>query len=89
MKGAVFKYLCYPEKIGLMIRILFLFLLLFLFICVQEECHSITTVQLDLTDWAATQAALSPLPAMHGVVNNAAVAVLSSFLDTQPEDFDR
>jgi NAD(P)-dependent dehydrogenase (short-subunit alcohol dehydrogenase family) len=65
------------------------YLEIFFFICVQEECPSITTVQLDLTDWAATQATLSPLPAMHGVVNNAAVAVLSSFLDTQPEDFDR
>ena len=46
-------------------------------------------MRVDLTDWEATRAALSPLPAMHGVVNNAAIAVLSSFLDTQPDDFDR
>jgi NAD(P)-dependent dehydrogenase (short-subunit alcohol dehydrogenase family) len=43
----------------------------------------------DLTDWEATVSALSALPTMHGVVNNAAVAVLSSFLETKPEDFDR
>ena len=46
-------------------------------------------MQVDLSDWEATLAALSPLPPMHGVVNNAAIAVLSSFVDTKPEDFDR
>eukprot|EP00092_Neocalanus_flemingeri_P032384 GFUD01035209.1.p1 GENE.GFUD01035209.1~~GFUD01035209.1.p1 ORF type:complete len:245 (-),score=77.03 GFUD01035209.1:73-807(-) len=54
----------------------------------QEECPAVQTVHLDLTDWEATKAALEPLPAMDGLVNNAAVAVVAPFLEVKPEDFD-
>ena len=54
----------------------------------QAECPTIHCIHLDLTDWDATKAALDPLPAMAGLVNNAAVAVVQPFLEVNPEDFD-
>ena len=44
--------------------------------------------QVDLTDWAATRAAIAPLPRMDGLVNNAAVAICTPFLQVKPEEFD-
>ncbi len=38
---------------------------------IQVECPDLVTVCVDLSDWDATRAALSLLPTMHGVVNNA------------------
>jgi NAD(P)-dependent dehydrogenase (short-subunit alcohol dehydrogenase family) len=42
----------------------------------------------DLTDWAATTAALAPLPTMDGLVNNAAVAICTPLLQVTEGEFD-
>ena len=54
----------------------------------QEECPSIEGVHLDLTDWETTRSTLEQLPAMDGLVNNAAVAICRPFFEVKPEDFD-
>ena len=54
----------------------------------KEECPNIHTIPLDLTDWNATRLALETLPAMDGLVNNAALAICKPFLDVPPEDID-
>ncbi|KAK6637459.1 hypothetical protein RUM44_007876 [Polyplax serrata] len=53
-----------------------------------EEHANITTICVDLTDWNETRNVLQQLPVVHGLVNNAGVAILSSFLDATPEEFD-
>ncbi|XP_023331818.1 L-xylulose reductase isoform X1 [Eurytemora carolleeae] len=55
----------------------------------KVECPDLVTVCVDLSDWDATRAALSLLPTMHGVVNNAAIAINGSCLTAKPEDFDK
>jgi len=55
----------------------------------QASCAGLEVVSVDLSDWDSTRALLTALPAMHGVVNNAGTAVLSSFLEASPGDFDR
>lgn len=40
----------------------------------KEECKNVHIVQVNLADWDATRAALEQLPAMDGLVNNAAVS---------------
>lgn len=47
------------------------------------------TVCVNLSDWDKTREVLSALPPMHGLVNNAGISTLSSFLEASPEDFDR
>jgi len=56
----------------------------------EETTHTqrLHIITVDLTDWEATRTCLSALPVMHGVVNNAAVAILAPFLELKPEDFD-
>ena len=54
----------------------------------KEECPNIHTIPLDLTDWNATRLALETLPAMDGLVNNAALAICKPFLEVPPEDID-
>lgn len=55
----------------------------------KVECPGLETVCVDLSDWDKTRSLLSELPPMHGVVNNAGTAVLSSFLEATPQHFDR
>lgn len=55
----------------------------------QMEAPSICIVAVDLRDWDATKTALESLPAPHGVVNNAGVAVLRPILELEEKDFDR
>ncbi|XP_026466343.1 L-xylulose reductase-like [Ctenocephalides felis] len=52
------------------------------------EAPSICIVAVDLRDWDATKTALESLPAPHGVVNNAGVAVLRPILELEEKDFD-
>ncbi|CAF4589839.1 unnamed protein product, partial [Rotaria magnacalcarata] len=47
-----------------------------------------TPVCVDLADWNATKEAIKPHLPIQLLVNNAAVAILDSFLDVKPEDFD-
>jgi len=56
----------------------------------KEECSSslLHIVPVDLTDWEATRSALSPLPRMDGLVNNAAVAICTPFLQVTPGEID-
>lgn len=55
----------------------------------KAECPSVTCVELDLCDWNMTKTVLEPLPTMDAVVNNAAIAICTPFLDVNPEDFDK
>ncbi|KAL0272784.1 UNVERIFIED_CONTAM: hypothetical protein PYX00_005628 [Menopon gallinae] len=54
----------------------------------QRENPSIKTICCDISDWDATRTALRDLPPVHGLVNNAAIALLGPFLEVKPEDFD-
>jgi len=56
----------------------------------KAECDSplLHIVAVDLTDWEATRSALSPLPRMDGLVNNAAVAICTPFLQVTPGEID-
>jgi len=56
----------------------------------KDECASprLHIIAVDLTDWDATRSALSPLPRMDGLVNNAAVAICTPFLDVTPAEID-
>ncbi|XP_067005950.2 L-xylulose reductase [Anabrus simplex] len=48
----------------------------------------VKTVCVDLSDWAATHAAVEAIGPVDCLVNNAAVAILESFLNIKPESFD-
>ncbi|CAF5228337.1 unnamed protein product, partial [Rotaria magnacalcarata] len=50
--------------------------------------NSITPVCVDLADWNATKEAIKLHLPIQLLVNNAAVAILDSFLDVKPEDVD-
>lgn len=52
------------------------------------ENPNIVPVCVDLSDWQATKDAIKPHLPIQYVVNNAAMAILDSFLDVKPEDFD-
>jgi len=54
----------------------------------QAECPGMEIVCVDLSDWDKTREVLSTLPAMHGLVNNAGISALSSFLEATPKQFD-
>ncbi|XP_023676230.1 L-xylulose reductase [Paramormyrops kingsleyae] len=54
-----------------------------------SECPSIKPVCVDLSDWDATDVALKDLGPVDLLVNNAAVGILTPFLEVTPEQFDR
>lgn len=54
----------------------------------KEECPSIETVQVDISDWNATRNAVTELGDIHLLVNNAGIAKLESFLHVKPDTFD-
>ncbi|KAL4220807.1 hypothetical protein ACF0H5_019075 [Mactra antiquata] len=55
-----------------------------------EECPDVTPVHVDLSDWDATRKELEKLPAMDGIVNNAAYSVgWESSLDASKEVLDK
>ena len=55
----------------------------------KSETPAINTVVCDLSDWDATRDVLKQLPPIHCLVNNAAMAICTPFLDITPEEFDR
>ncbi|CAF0793915.1 unnamed protein product [Adineta steineri] len=50
--------------------------------------NKIIPVCVDLCDWNATKEAIKPHLPIQLLVNNAAVAILDSFLEVKPDDFD-
>ncbi|XP_017380289.1 L-xylulose reductase isoform X1 [Cebus imitator] len=54
-----------------------------------RECPGIDPVCVDLSDWEATEQALSNVGPVDLLVNNAAVALLQPFLEVTKEAFDR
>ena len=52
------------------------------------ECPGINTACINITDISAVQSYISSLPALDGLVNNAAIAVIRPFLDITPTDYD-
>jgi len=55
----------------------------------KAEYPSIITVCVDLTHWDAAKEAVKGVLPVHGLVNNAAIALLDSFFDVKPDDFDK
>uniref|UniRef100_A0A182NB26 Ketoreductase domain-containing protein n=1 Tax=Anopheles dirus TaxID=7168 RepID=A0A182NB26_9DIPT len=55
----------------------------------KAACPAIETIQVDLSDWSGTRAALGSLEKVDGLVNNAGVAVIKPFLELTEEDYDR
>lgn len=53
-----------------------------------KEAPNVKIICADMTDWNGIKEALKDLPPMHGLVNNAAVAILGPFLEAKPEEFD-
>ncbi|KAM9746943.1 carbonyl reductase [NADPH] 2 isoform 2-T2 [Dama dama] len=58
-------------------------------VSLSKECPRIEPVCVDLGDWEATEKALSGVGPVDLLVNNAAVALTKTFLETTKEDFDR
>ncbi|KAK3872426.1 hypothetical protein Pcinc_022500 [Petrolisthes cinctipes] len=54
----------------------------------KEECPSITTITIDVTNWDATREAVKKITPIHMLVNNAGTGILLPFLDSTPESFD-
>ncbi|KAK3881068.1 hypothetical protein Pcinc_014465 [Petrolisthes cinctipes] len=54
----------------------------------KEECPSITTITIDMTNWEATREAVKKITPIHMLVNNAGTNILLPFLDATPESFD-
>jgi len=54
----------------------------------KSECPSIETVVCDLSDWDGSRQILQSLPPIHCLVNNAAMAICTPFLDIPPQEFD-
>ncbi|KAF2360999.1 NAD(P)-binding domain, partial [Trinorchestia longiramus] len=54
----------------------------------KAENPSIEIVCADVSDWSATREVVKKVTPIHLLVNNAAVASLSSVLEASPEDFD-
>ncbi|GLG99580.1 Dehydrogenase/reductase SDR family protein 7-like [Gryllus bimaculatus] len=50
---------------------------------------NVKTVCVDVGDWEATRRAVESIGPIDCLVNNAAVALLDSFLNVSPDDFDR
>lgn len=55
----------------------------------QAEVPGIETICVDIMDWNQTRMALEHLGHVDCLVNNAAVAQLTPFLEVKPEEFDQ
>jgi L-xylulose reductase len=53
-----------------------------------QQHPSVFTVCVDISDWDKTKAILQNLPSFDYLVNNAAIAKASPFLEITPEQFD-
>ncbi|KAK4295506.1 hypothetical protein Pmani_031944 [Petrolisthes manimaculis] len=54
----------------------------------KDECPSITTITIDLTNWEATREAVKKITPIHMLVNSAGINIILPFLDATPESFD-
>ncbi|XP_053676736.1 L-xylulose reductase [Anopheles nili] len=55
----------------------------------KKDCQDIETIQVDLSNWNGTKAALGTLEKVDGLVNNAGIAIIKPFLELTEEDYDR
>lgn len=55
----------------------------------HQEIPGVHIVCVDLTDWEATQKAVTDIGHIDLLVNNAGVAILEPFLDIKPESLDK
>ncbi|KAL3870402.1 hypothetical protein ACJMK2_038470 [Sinanodonta woodiana] len=55
----------------------------------KNEVPGIQTVMVDLADWTATRNALKDVGKIDLLVNNAAIVIMSPFLETTKEDLDK
>ncbi|KAL3870328.1 hypothetical protein ACJMK2_038402 [Sinanodonta woodiana] len=55
----------------------------------KNEVPGIRTVMVDLADWTATRHALEKIGKIDLLVNNAAIVIMSPFLETTKEDLDK
>ncbi|XP_022192333.2 L-xylulose reductase isoform X2 [Nilaparvata lugens] len=55
----------------------------------KQEAPGVETVCIDISDWTTTREAISKLPAIDCLVNNAGIAICAPFLEASPEDFDK
>lgn len=53
-----------------------------------QELPGVRAIQADLRDWEGTRRALQGLGKIHGLVNNAGVALTAPFLEVTEEQFD-
>lgn len=54
----------------------------------KVECPAIEIIQVDLSDWNATRAALQGLRHVDGLVNNAGIAIIKPYNEMTEKDFD-
>ncbi|KAJ2946013.1 hypothetical protein O0L34_g4933 [Tuta absoluta] len=54
----------------------------------KKEYPSIEVACVDLRDWDKTRAVVESLGAFDGLVNNAGIAIIESFLECKPHNFD-
>ncbi|XP_058817948.1 L-xylulose reductase [Topomyia yanbarensis] len=54
----------------------------------KEECSTIEIIQVDLSDWNATTAALKNIDRVDGLVNNAGIAIIKPYEELSEQDFD-
>lgn len=54
----------------------------------KQECPSIEIIQVDLSDWGATRAALEGIQSVDGLVNNAGIAIIKPYSALTEKDFD-
>lgn len=56
---------------------------------ILQQCPSIHPICVDLSDWNATQQTVNAIGSIDLLVNCAGIAVLQSFLDVEPDAFDK
>lgn len=54
----------------------------------KKEYPSIEVAYLDLRDWEKSREVIDSLGVFDGLVNNAGIAIIESFLDCSPDSFD-
>ncbi|XP_055638636.1 L-xylulose reductase [Toxorhynchites rutilus septentrionalis] len=54
----------------------------------KKECPTIDIIQVDLSDWNATKAALQRVQHVDGLVNNAGIAIIKPYHEMSEKDFD-
>jgi len=55
----------------------------------KEFPSNIETIAVDLSNWEEARRAVQTALPIDGLVNNAAIAILNTFLNVRPEDIDK